>query len=258
MARKDDHSPDPKQIVEKGDLFFFYRPRIDSQSARDLDDLQRLYVVLRPARKRPRIRVLTIGRKRLPEIAGHERSWGFVDRVTISTRVLARLLGEERYRTKTRGERALPAARPAGEGVYEFLRLGHKLFLAYELELPQRPGPVQRVLNIAMRGSYALSIKNPRATTPADVGLREEEEADYPPQLLREFRGRRFASEDVKLLDYRGAEFVLVGAEPDPGRARDVEISSRHQSAEGAAIFDTLHLARHGQPIEPLLAGSWR
>lgn len=258
MAGKTAHPPDPKKIVEIGDIFFFYRPRIDSGGAHALEDLQRFYVVLRPARKRPRIRVLTIGRKRLPEISSHERSWGFVDLVTSSTRMLARVLGEESYQTKTRGRRTLPAARPAGEGVYAFVRLGPKLFLAYELELPRRPGPVQRALNIAPRGSYAPSIKNPQASTPPGVGLREDEEADYPPQLLREFRGRRFASEDVRLLDYAGAEFVLVGAVPDPERALDVEIPVERESPDSADIFRTLHLERERQPIEPLLSGSWR
>jgi hypothetical protein len=258
MAGQADHTPDPKKILEKGDVFFFYRPRIDSAGAQAVGDLQRFYVVLRPARKRPRIRVLTIGRKRLPEIASHERSWGFVDLVTSSTRVLARLLGDERYQTKTRGTRTLPAARPAGEGVYVFARLGAKLFLAYELELPERPGPVQRALNIAPRGSYAPSIKNPEADTPPNVGLREDAEADYPPQLLREFHGRRFASEDVKLLDYAGAEFVLVGAAPDPEHDLDIALPARHESVESADIFRTLHLPRHGQPIEPLLTGSWQ
>jgi hypothetical protein len=258
MASKAGKTPEAKRIVEKGDIFFFYRPRVGSAEARSLDDVQRYYVVLRPARKRPRIRVLTIGRKRLPEIASHERSWGFVDLVTSSTRVLARVLGEETYETKTRGRRTLPAARPAGEGVYAFVRLDHKLFLAYELELPGRPGPVQRALNIRPRGSYALSIKNPEASTPPNLGLREDEEAEYPPQLLREFRGRRFASEDVRLLDYPGAEFVLVGAAPDPERELDVEIQAAHESPDSGDIFRTLHLAREDHPIEPLLTGSWR
>src|SRR5215469_17549919 len=111
MARKADAAADPKKIVEKGDVFFLYRPRIDSDTVRSFEDVQRFYVVLRPARKHPRIRVLTVGRKRLPEIMSHERSWGFVDLVTGSQRELARVLGEERYETRPRGMRTLPAAR---------------------------------------------------------------------------------------------------------------------------------------------------
>ena len=258
MARQAGRTPDPKKIAETGDIFFFYRPRIDSAGAQGLEDVQRFYIALRPARKRPRIRLLTIGRKRLPDLSSHERSWGFVDLVTGSTRLLARVLGEESYETKTRGRRHLPAARPAGEGVYALARLGDKLFLAYERELPRRPGAVQRAINIAQRGSYALSIKNPLASTPPGVGLREDEEADYPPELLREFRGRRFASEDVRLLDYPGAEFVLIGADPEPERALAIEMPAERETADSADIFRTLHLARERQPIEPLLSGSWR
>ena len=258
MARQADRAPDPKKILETGDIFAFYRPRLDAEDPHGLEDVQRFYIVLRPGRKRPRLRMLTVGRKRLPDIASHERSWGFVDLVTGSPRVLGRVLGEERYETKTRGTRTLPPARPAGEGVYAFVRIGQKLYLAYELELPRKRGAVQRALNIEARGSYALSIKNPRASTPPGIGLAEEQEADYPPQLLREVRGRRFASEDVRLLDYEGAEFVLVGAQLDPGRALDVELPAERESGDNADIFRRLQLARENHPIEPLLSGSWR
>ena len=256
MARKAGKAADPKKIVEKGDIFFLYRPRIDSGKVRSFEDVQRVYVVLRPARKHPRMRLLTVGRKRLPEIESHERSWGFVDLVTGSQRVLARVLGEERHETETRGTRTLPAARPAGEGVYALVRIGSRLFLAYEIEPPGRPGAVQGALNIARRAVLALSIKNPEARMPPGVGLREEEEADYPPQLLRELRGRRFASEDPRLLDCAGAEFVLVGAAADPERADDR--TGEQETPDSADLLSALHLARDHQPIEPLITGSWR
>ena len=256
MAGMAHDTPNARKIVEKGDMFFFYRPRVDSDETRDLEGVQRFYLVLRPARKHPRMRVLTIGRKRLPDVAHHERSWGFVDLVTRSTRMLGKLLGEERDKTKMRGLRRLPPARPAGEGVYLFARIGHSLFLAYELDLPRRAGPVQDALDIAPRASFALSIKNPAASAPPGTGLGENEEADYPPQLLREFRGRRFASEDLRLLDSSGAEFILVGAARDPARAADID--AERQTAESADLFRTLHLAREHHPIEPLLTGSGR
>ena len=83
MARKAANRADPGRILEQGDVFFFYRPRVDRNRMRGLEDVQRFYLVLRPARRRPRIRVLTIGRKRLPDIGSHERSWGFVDLVWV-------------------------------------------------------------------------------------------------------------------------------------------------------------------------------
>ena len=52
------------------------------------------------------------------------------------------------YGTKTRGERIVPAARPAGEGVCAVLQRGHNLHQTYKLELPAPPGEVQQELNI--------------------------------------------------------------------------------------------------------------
>ncbi|CAA6671185.1 unnamed protein product [Spirodela intermedia] len=41
--------PDPEvEIQEKGDIFFFYRPKVDREEAHEPDDVQRLYIVLRP------------------------------------------------------------------------------------------------------------------------------------------------------------------------------------------------------------------
>ena len=41
--------PDPKvEIQEKGEIFFFYRPKVDKNEAHSLDDVQRMYIVLRP------------------------------------------------------------------------------------------------------------------------------------------------------------------------------------------------------------------
>ncbi|KAL6629814.1 hypothetical protein ACP70R_029579 [Stipagrostis hirtigluma subsp. patula] len=41
--------PDPKvDIQEKGEIFFFYRPKVDREEAHGPDDVQRMYIVLRP------------------------------------------------------------------------------------------------------------------------------------------------------------------------------------------------------------------
>lgn len=41
--------PDPKvEIQEKGEIFFFYRPKVDKDEAHSPEDVQRMYIVLRP------------------------------------------------------------------------------------------------------------------------------------------------------------------------------------------------------------------
>ncbi|WVZ91307.1 hypothetical protein U9M48_037496 [Paspalum notatum var. saurae] len=42
--------PEPRvEVQEKGEVFFFYRPKVDKEAATGPDDVQRMYVVLRPA-----------------------------------------------------------------------------------------------------------------------------------------------------------------------------------------------------------------
>lgn len=35
-------------IQERGEIFFFYRPKVEKQEAHSHDDVQRLYIILRP------------------------------------------------------------------------------------------------------------------------------------------------------------------------------------------------------------------
>jgi hypothetical protein len=85
----------------------------------------------------------------------------------------------------------------------------------YKLLEPRKTNVVQRAFNIAPEAAFVLSIKNSEKSSPPGAGLPEHEEADYPKSLQKSFRGRRFADE-VKLLDYEGAEFVLVGTSENP------------------------------------------
>jgi hypothetical protein len=256
MAARDKRGRET-EILEHGDIYFFYRPKVDTEEAEGLDDVQRFHVVLRP-HGRGLFRLITIGRKRLPDIGQHERTWGFVDMVAKSAREIEQALRQQSYDTKTRGQRTRPAARPAGEGVYALVQAGSKLFLVYELELPKRPAEVQQELKIPPQGSFAISIKNPEAPAPPGVGLGKEQEADYPNSLQREFRGRRFATEDVRLLDYPGAEFVIVGARLNPERELGIELEAEEESLNSADIFRSLHVDRSRYPVEPLLQGKWR
>lgn len=252
MARKD---REQDKIIEEGDIFFLYRPEVEDDDPHGLGDVQRFHVVMRP-RGGP-LRLLVVGRKRLPRAEEHERNWGFVDLVTKSADKIERELQETEYETKTRGHRTLPAARPAGEGVYAVTLEGGRMRLAYALELPDKPGEVQKAFNVAPEASYVLSVKNPEAGQPRAAGLREADKADYPDRLQKEFRGRRFESEDVRLLDYEGAEFILVGARTDPERAYDIELDPEDEDYGHADIIQRLHMVKSRHPVKPLFEGKW-
>lgn len=250
-------SDDSEEVVEKGDIYFAYRPRIETEAAEGLGDVQRFYMVLKPEGQK-RFRVAVLGRKRLPQAREHERIWGFIDSVPATGAAVEKEFQEQHYATKTRGERTLPPVRPAGEGVYALTRRGRNLHLSYELELPRHPGEVQQEFNIEPQAAYIVAIKNPERPSPPGSGLPDKAEANYPKPLEREFRGRRFAAEDPHLLDYEGAEFILIGARTDPERAYNLDIEAEDETASNADIFRQLKMSKREHPIEPLIKGEWR
>lgn len=245
------------EVLEQGDIYFMYRPRVQQEEAHGFSDVERFYLALKPDGT-SRYRLVVVGRKRLPALDEHERNWGFVDMVAEDPRRIEQQLREEHYDTKTRGERVRPAARPAGEGKYAIVRMGRDMHLVYALELPEKPGPVQQALNIAPEASFVLSVKNPRKGGSSAAGLKQDEQAHYPKRLQEEFHGRKFATEDPHLLDYPGAEVLLVGARSNPEQAYDVNIDTEHERLDTADIVKRLRMVKSRHPVEPLVRGDWQ
>ena len=88
-------------------------------------------------------------------------------------------------------------------------------------------------------------------------GKPQIEKAQYPDKLQEKFRDRRFAREDVLLLDVDNAEFILIGARTDPERAYDLDLESAKTAHPRAKAIPGLHLPRTGTPIKPLFEGVW-
>ncbi|MDZ5698058.1 hypothetical protein [Chelativorans sp. M5D2P16] len=253
MARSDERKT---EVLEEGDIFFLYRPAVNEDEPHGMGDVQRFEMVLRPVGGE-HVRLMIVGRKRLPDPERHERFWGFVEMVADSAKKIEPELRGEEYGTKTRGKQEQPAARPAGEGVYVLSLEDGQMHLSYKLELPEKPGEVQKAFRIAPEASFALSIKNPEKGSPANAGLSEDDEADYPKKLQEEFRGRRFAREDAHLLDYEGAEFILVGARTNPEAEYDVELETDEEDYEHAEAIRRLRMVRSRHPVKPLFKGGW-
>ncbi|MGJ3265631.1 MAG: hypothetical protein ACFE0R_20625 [Salinarimonas sp.] len=248
------------EILEEGDIFFLYRPDVNEHEPEGMGDVQRFFLALRP-RGGKNTRLMIVGRKRLPDAERHERNWGFVTLVSDDAAAIEEALREERYETKTRGEQDQPAARPAGEGVYVITREGSpetgQMHLAYELELPETPGPVQKAFKIAPKAAYALSVKNPEKASPAHAGLSREQQVDVPERLQEAFRDRRFESETPEPLNYEGAEIMLVGARTDPEKAYGIDLPAQDEDEAHADVFSKLRMAKSRHPIAPLIEGAW-
>jgi hypothetical protein len=247
---------DMASVRERGDIYFAYRPRIGEEHPESLAEVQRLYAILSPS-DTPVYRRLVIGRKRLPDIPAHERNWAFVDRVTRRPEALEHELEAHGYETKTRGKRELPAARPAGEGVYAIVEHAGHTHLAYALELPERPGAAQHELGIEAEASYIVTVRNPQKPGPPGAGLEPRERPDYPKALRERFANRRFAPLEPEFLDYEGTELILIGAREEPEQELGIELDRERESIQSADIFNDLKMQRSKQPIRPLVEGAW-
>ncbi|MEV6811301.1 hypothetical protein [Micromonospora sp. NPDC051296] len=245
------------ELLEDGDIYFLYRPRVAEEHVDSLAEVQRLLVVMHPWRGR-HLRLLVVGRKRLPDIDEHDRFWAFVDEVVDRPEQLHKALQARAYRTKTRDEREQPPARPAAEGAYVIARHDDHTHLAYELELPVRPGPAQRDLSIEPEASYIVTVKNPQAPSPPGVGLRGARKGRLPAPLQNEFHGRRFAPLDPPaFLDHPGTELVLIGAAHDASAELQIDLDAEVERAERSTIFGDLRIGRRERPVAPLFAGEW-
>ncbi|XVF86251.1 hypothetical protein PTKIN_Ptkin18bG0025600 [Pterospermum kingtungense] len=146
------------EIQERGEIFFFYRPKVNREEAHSVDDVQRLYIVLGPEsgeraveekqdshsakegskkneseggqgsqkvniEKEPLLRFIVMGRKSLPDLGQKSQPfWGYVELVTTKIEDVKTALKGDEYDTSTRGHRRISSARAAGEGVYGVVR----------------------------------------------------------------------------------------------------------------------------------------
>ncbi|RUS15457.1 hypothetical protein BC938DRAFT_476933 [Jimgerdemannia flammicorona] len=274
----------PATILESGHIYFFYRPKVDAKEANAVEDVQRLYFVLKPkhakagnakasakadASNSRKNRLVVVPRKKLPETHQKARYWGFVRKTAADVKDLASYLDEEKYETKTKGPRTVAPARPAGEGVYAIVEHDHHTHLAYVLTLPKQPGEVQEAFNITKEGSFIISVKNPDTTNPPYAGLSSHQKAHFPSHLRDAFRGRRFIPVDTtEYLDVDNCEILLIGASEDEvvelGSAGEelhkMELEDEEvvtQLGEDNAIFEELRMDKSKHPVDPL-HGEWK
>ena len=242
------------EVLERGNIYFFYRPAAGGGTPQGLVDVQRFHLILSPEGK-DLFRVITVGKKRLPDPTDEEqRFWGFVERVCAD----AGEVGEELDEGTTWDGFPRQPARPAGEGVYAIARHGNHTHLLYALELPEEPDEVQRELHIEKEGSYLLRVKNPQAGSPPSVGLDEERRAEFPEELQELFGSRRFiAVNPPDFLDHDGAELLLMGSADDPGEELGIDLDPEQETEATSDLFKELRMARERHPVEPLLAGKW-
>jgi len=268
---KNSNDKNQSEILEQGDIYFFYRPKKGAEEVKGIEDVRRFFMVTAPEEEEENnnksrlYRLFIIGKKSLPEVRktearASERYWARVGGIFKEPDELARELFSDEFR---KGD----AARPVGEGKYAIVRHHQNhTELAYILEMPKEPGEAQKELGIEKEASYIVSVINPKkpaASSAVDGGKypTTEEIPMYPEELLKGFNDSDIfvpLSRDTRLIDYQNAQILLTGARE--GRdviKRDIgiEIIDEDETQQSADIFNKLNLLREQVPIRPLTEG---
>ena len=262
--QKEVNSNNEADILEQGDIYFFYRPKKVAEEVKGIEDVRRFFMVTAPEEGQL-YRLFVIGKKSLPEVRktearASERYWARVGGVFKDANELIKELSSDEFR---KGD----AARPVGEGKYAIVKHHQNhTELAYILELPKEPGEAQKELGIEKEASYIVSVINPKkpaVSSVTDGGKypSTEEIPMYPEELLKEFGDNDTfvpLSRDIRFIDYQNAQILLTAARE--GRdviKRDIgiEIVEEDETQQSADIFNKLKVRKDQVPIRPLTEG---
>jgi hypothetical protein len=279
MANKGSHDKNEQQqqesryepkILEYGDIYFFYRPKVGSQEVKSIDDVRRFFMVTAPEElitntkrnddkekktHRRLYRLFVIGKKSLPEIRksearSSERYWARVGGIFERPEDLTKELLSDEFR---KGD----AARPVGEGKYAIVEYQNHAELAYILELPKEPDEAQTELGIEKEASYIVTVINP--TKPVPEGYPSADQfPQYPDSIQKEFKeDENFIplTRNLELVNYQNAQIILIGARE--GRdviKRDIGIEIKDEP-NSADIFSKLKVRKEQIPVRPIIEG---
>jgi hypothetical protein len=244
------------EILEQGDIYFFYRPKKGAEEVKGIEDVRRFFMVTAPEQGSSQLyRLFVIGKKSLPEVRktearASERYWARVGGIFKDATELTKELLSDEFR---KGD----AARPVGEGKYAIVKHQNHTELAYVLELPNEPGEAQQELGIEKEASYVISVINPKIPKSSNLPTTEEP-AKYPQEVLNEFNeNENFVSlgRDTKFIDYQNAQIILIGAREGKDVVKSEMGIDMKEEQSSADIFNKLKLRREQVPIRPLTEG---
>jgi hypothetical protein len=215
-------------ILEEGEIFFFYRPRIVREALEDFEDAARFFMVLHPLRK-SRYRLIHLGKANPASYeAGTPRLSASIDRVMNTLDELRSELIEREHWSRAWGMRIRPAALQAAEGIYALLKYRDNTHLIYALDYPIRESEILEEMGVALEGGYTANVRNPDSIIEPDGVAKHPL---FPRHLQERFGGREIIPVDpVEFLNEEGAELVLTGVGSEPAEEDGVEFNSRNGS----------------------------
>jgi len=241
-------------VLEQGNVYFFYKPKVQHTQAHELEDVQRFFMVLKPTDAARYILVI-IGRKHLPKNEG-ESYLAIVDSIKEKLEDLLASLKAQHYETRTSGNRDALPARLLAEGKYIILTHDNHAHFIYQLQPSTMKGEAQEKFNLKEKGDYLINVKNPQKPSPPGVGLTSHEKASYPEFLLQQFDDYRFiplSSSDF--LHYEGSELLLIEKGSAKLSDQEPEIQDCLDHIPEEDISKQLEAIMGSESVEPLFEG---
>ncbi|KAK9473820.1 uncharacterized protein V1510DRAFT_322565 [Dipodascopsis tothii] len=199
--------------IEQGLIYFFFRPKVEHETAQGMADVQRAYVVLRPtdeALHGARCRLLLVPRKTFAGAGG--RLLALVQEPAATVAEVRAHLAASTYETKSLGERHLPPARPICEGVYVLSRTAQgaaRTELSYKITVPAQPSAVERDFAIEHAGRFVVSARNPLNEPPAGMAMAMPA-PHYPSALQDKFNNHRWTALTPEHLGYKNTQVLFI------------------------------------------------
>jgi hypothetical protein len=255
------------EVLEYGDIYFFYRPKVGSPKVKSIGDVRRFFMVTAPEETttksyrekthRQLYRLFVIGKKSLPEIRtsearSSERYWVRVGGIFERPEELTKELLSDEFR---KGD----LARPVGEGKYAIVKHQNHAEIAYILELPKEPGEAQKELGIEKEASYIVTVINPVKPVPKGYPSADQS-PQYPDSIQQEFKDENYIplTRNLELVNYQNAQIILIGAREGKDAIKKdigIEIKEEPETSTSADIFSKLKVRKEQVPVRPIIEG---
>lgn len=237
-----------QQILERGDVYFFYCPKTKAlqnkkHKINQLAEVKNFFIILHPEDK-SLYRLWSVDDKQLPDIEDVSRKSCLYSQAICrdSDEILSAL---DQHAKHDKGSKPFLAARPCGEGGYFIFNHQDHSHFAYSLNLPEKIGAVQQQLNIAKQANYVIAVKNQY------VDHHHYPKVNLPSELLNHFHGQNsIAIPNIEFINYPNLSFIL-------SNQCQIGIAELDYTSRFDRLFKDLAIWTRSRPTAPLLHGKW-
>jgi hypothetical protein len=239
---------------EDGFIYFFYRPRM--LEAHGPEDVERLYLVLRPLDSE-KFRLIALDSPRLPQRGERfNLVTGTVLKVNEKRVVLQHELAEHHKQVQGSIQTSQGSARSCGEGVYTLRQSDGSTHLVYIIELPQGEREILDALGVDSEGDLEIGIYNPYYES-SDTTAESPAASELPEPFRTRLDNERITYDDINtLLNFEGIHVALFRQEGPVATDLRNELHPLPDTRKTADIVYDLKI-RFSSGTQPLFTDAW-